>query len=473
MRDAHIGSRQRTTVNRVGRAQAIQHVQTPVGDLRSFDVARYGKSLRVREDTRALRIGDVQKFAEFVIAQGVHSAHAVTPANVQAYFQHLEEIGYTVETCEQRCASVTKFFSWHIREYPASRGEVARVHPAKGIQLRHSAQCPACVLHEHKAHKEHGVHKERGSNLKGECAERNSRLRNWGVVNFEHSLTASAANTRAAYRRDVELFIEWLLDTKRADRIAPLANISKEDIRQYLAELHDGGASGRTIARRVASLRRYFNWAIRTGERNDDPSAGIHTPTAKGRLPRPLDEDTAVSLISTEDEDAPEWQRARDRAVLEILYGSGLRVSEICSLNLQSVDTKRGALRVIGKGSKERIVPLNEHARDAVVRWGKVRDEVASDESGAQLFLSARGLPLSRRDVARLLDAAAKRIGLPAGTHPHALRHSFATHLMDNGADTRSIQELLGHSDASTTQRYTHVSKERLKAAYANTHPRA
>jgi site-specific recombinase XerD len=204
-----------------------------------------------------------------------------------------------------------------------------------------------------------------------------------------------------------------------------------------------------------------------------DPTDAVHTPATKGRLPRPIDADTAASLVSTEDQDAPEWRRARDRAVLEILYGSGLRVSEVCGLTLQSMSGDGSTVRVMGKGSKERLVPLSAPAKRAVARWAKVRAEVVAPRSGAWLFLGARGGQLSRRDVARLLDEAGERIGLAGGTHPHALRHSFATHLMDNGADTRSIQELLGHSDASTTQRYTHVSKEKLRAAYAESHPRA
>ena len=451
----------------MARTQTQQRVKTLVGDLSSFECARYGKSLRVLEATRTLRITDVQRFAEFAVRHGVKNARSVEPADVDAYFQHLETAGYSVETCEQRLSSLVKFFSWHIREYPSSRGVPARVHPAKGVQLRHSSSCSMCAAGVQ------GAHRERGSNIKGECTERDSRLSQWHITMFEHSLTASAANTRTAYRRDVELFVEWLMDTDRANDKDPVADISKDDIRDYLSEIHNGGATSRTVARRVASLRRYFNWVIRKGLRADDPSAGIHTPTVRGRLPRPLDEDTVISLVSTEDDAADPWQRARDRAVLEILYGSGLRVSEICALTLQSVDVKRKVLRVMGKGSKERLVPLNDHALSALARWNTLRHEVANDKSGAQLFVSARGLPVSRRDIARILDTAAKRVGLPAGTHPHALRHSFATHLMDNGADTRSIQELLGHSDASTTQRYTHVSKERLKAAYANTHPRA
>jgi len=190
-------------------------------------------------------------------------------------------------------------------------------------------------------------------------------------------------------------------------------------------------------------------------------------------LPRPLDAETVARLVSSEDDDAPEWRRARDRVVLEILYGSGLRVSEVCGLTLQSVSSDGSSLRVMGKGSKERMVPLSAPATDAIHRWLTVRHEVAGETTGSSLVLSARGNALSRRDCTRLLDEACERADIPGGTHPHALRHSFATHLMDNGADTRSIQELLGHSDASTTQRYTHVSKERLRLVYTESHPRA
>lgn len=441
--------------------------------IESFDIQRYGKSVRLVQATRATRLADLDHFAHYVISHGVAQAEKVSADDVMSYIAHLEVSGYSVETCEQRASTITAFFAWHIRQHPAGRGQPARLHPAKEVSLRHAASCADCVSQTHAGHR------DRGTNIKGRCSERDSRLSQWSVVDFELSLTASAANTRAAYRRDIELFAEWMLDTDQslcAHKLSArtvVSSVTKNHIREYLSVLHERGATSRTIARRVASLRRYFTWCIREELRDDDPTTGVHTPKVRGRLPRPLDEKTASALVSTEDENAPEWQRSRDRSVLEILYGSGLRVSEVCGLSTNSVDMSRSQLRVMGKGSKERLVPMNDHARDALKRWVKTRDEVATAQSGKALFLSARGAALSRRDVARLLDVAGKRVGLPAGTHPHALRHSFATHLMDNGADTRSIQELLGHSDASTTQRYTHVSKERLKAAYATSHPRA
>lgn len=441
--------------------------------IESFDIQRYGKAVRLVQATRATRLADLEHFAHYVINHGVAEAEKVSFDDVMGYITHLEISGYSVETCEQRASTITSFFTWHLRQHPSGRGQPVRLHPAKDIALRHVATCADCVSDTRASHR------DRGTNIKGRCAERDGRLSQWAVVDFELSLTASAANTRAAYRRDIELFAEWMLDTNESlsahnlsARIV-VSSVTKNHIREYLSVLHERGATSRTIARRVASLRRYFTWCIREGLRDDDPTAGVHTPKVRGRLPRPLDEKTASALVSTEDEEAPEWQRSRDRSVLEILYGSGLRVSEVCGLSINSVDMSRSQLRVIGKGSKERLVPMNDHARDALKRWMKTRNELTTPQSGTALFLSSRGVALSRRDVARLLDAAGKRVGLPAGTHPHALRHSFATHLMDNGADTRSIQELLGHSDASTTQRYTHVSKERLKAAYATSHPRA
>ena len=170
---------------------------------------------------------------------------------------------------------------------------------------------------------------------------------------------------------------------------------------------------------------------------------------------------------------AHEWEQARDSAVLELLYGSGLRVSEICTLQIDGFDKKTASVRVLGKGSKVRIVPVSKPCVKSLGDWLTSRTEVSTSGSGKAMFLSGRGKPLTRRDVARILDAAAQRAGLAGGTHPHALRHSFATHLMDSGADTRSIQELLGHTDAATTQRYTHVSKEKLRSSYVEAHPRA
>ncbi len=436
--------------------EAKAHVQKR--NATQFDLDRHARSLRCSDIARAARLADLEHATAHFLSLGAQTPNDVDAGMLEDYVWNLENSGVTVETVEQRLAAVSTYFAWLIRTHKPARGQDAMVNPVKGVRVAHTSSCPACKSQTN------------ATTLKGECPVRDARLSAWLPSAFELSLTASSANTRAAYRRDVELFAEWMLDA--GDDAAP-HRVTKEDVRAYLAFLHDRGATSRTVARRIAALRRYYGWAIRRGMTAIDPTEAMHTPKTKGRLPRPLDEETVARLVTTHDPDAPAWRVARDRAALEILYGSGLRVSEVCSLELQSMSSDKTTLRVMGKGSKERIVPLSTPATEAISRWLTLRAEVADESSGNALLLSARGKPVGRRDVARLLDDACERAGIVGGTHPHALRHSFATHLMDNGADTRSIQELLGHSDAATTQRYTHVSKERLRLAYTESHPRA
>lgn len=425
----------------------------------AFDIQRYCRSLRGTEISRATKTDDIIFAVEFFASQNVESPDFVTPDLIQKFIDHLETSGYSVETIEQRLTSVSQYFSWRTRVASTKKAKSNSLNPTQGAQLGHRSGCLLCSTLSQQA-----------TSLKGSCHKRDQTMASWRIAMFEQSLTASSANTRAAYRRDVELFVEWLMDNESA---TDSGAVTKTDVRNYLAFMHDKGATSRTIARKIAALRRYFVWCIHKKWATTDPTQGVHTPKAKGRLPRPLDEATVVNLLTAHDLDAPKWRQARDCAVLEILYGSGLRVSEVCSLTLNSCESSGNTLRVIGKGSKVRLVPLSSPAQQAITQWIAVRDEVVGQESTDVLFLSSRGKPIARRDIARLLDAACIRAGIVGGTHPHALRHSFATHLMDNGADTRSIQELLGHSDAATTQRYTHVSKERLRLAYLETHPRA
>ena len=439
---------------------ARAHVQA--SGVHDYEVEKHCRTLRSSDANRASRIAELTHAAEFFVVHGALVPQRVDNELVADYVKSLEKIGYSVETVEQRLSAISAYFTWFIRTHKPAKGQLALVHPVRKIVLAHTSACENCRRDSHAP--------AVGHNLKGECDVRDARLDTWSVASFEASLTASAANTRAAYRRDVELFAEWMLDIDRKSRPS---DVTKVQVREYLALLHERGASSRTIARRIAALRRYFVWGIRQGLNTIDPTEAMHTPKTKGRLPRPLDEATVATLVTSEDAEAPQWRRTRDRAVLEILYGSGLRVSEVCTLTMQSIASDGASLRVMGKGSKERLVPLSAPAVQAIQQWLLVRNEVAGEASGAALFLSARGNSVSRRDVTRLLDEACERVGIIGGTHPHALRHSFATHLMDHGADTRSIQELLGHSDAATTQRYTHVSKEKLRLAYSETHPRA
>ncbi len=290
----------------------------------------------------------------------------------------------------------------------------------------------------------------------------------WHVEGFVASLTGSAANTVAAYRSDLLAFVEW---AATRDVVAP-EHVDRLLLRRYVAFLGanpDGAMARRSVARHVSSLRRYFRYLRREGVLEIDPSTSLRAPSGDGRLPRVLDHaDVSTLLDGPAPEDEPHWRRLRDDAVLELLYGSGMRVGELCGLQVDSLDLAAGAVSVWGKGSKQRRVPLSDPAVVALRAWLAIRSDVVLPETGPALFGNERGRVLTPRDVRRILDRRS-----PQPTHPHALRHTFATHLLDGGADLRAVQELLGHADVSTTQRYTHVSNHRLREAYAEAHPRA
>jgi len=291
----------------------------------------------------------------------------------------------------------------------------------------------------------------------------------WALVGFRASLTSVSEATVRAYDTDLRAFVDW---AGRMDVTSPAA-IDRTMLRRYVGSLTTRGLARRTIARKASALRRYFAWATRSGLIPADPSAGLSAPGSTGRLPRVLRDDELVQVLDDPPGTCatdPPAIRSRDDAVLELLYGSGLRVSEVCGLRPRDIDVDRRRVTVWGKGSKQRVVPLSAPAVDALGQWmGHGRRVLATAESPADaVFLNRKGNRLGPRDVRRLLDRRA-----PSPTHPHALRHTFATHLLDGGADLRSVQELLGHSDLSTTQHYTHVSKERLRAVVERTHPRA
>jgi integrase/recombinase XerC len=292
----------------------------------------------------------------------------------------------------------------------------------------------------------------------------------WDLDGFTSSLTSLAPSSVRAYRQDLESFVAW------ADRagVERPEQVDRRLLRRYVAYLTTLGRARRTVARHVASLRRYFDWLRRRGRIEVDPSARLAAPGADGRLPRVLRKDEIEVLLDDgpppTDDPVEAAVALRDRAVLEILYGSGLRVSELCGLRPGDVDLARRRLTVLGKGAKERVVPLSPPAADALQAWlDGGRRVLATTETPAEaVFVNRRARPLSPRDVRRILD---RRASGPA--HPHALRHTFATHLLDGGADLRAVQELLGHADLATTQLYTHVSRERLRGVLETTHPRA
>lgn len=291
----------------------------------------------------------------------------------------------------------------------------------------------------------------------------------WQLDGFVASLTDLAPSTVSAYHADLQDFVTWAARSELADP----SQVDRLVLRHYLAFLASKGAAERTVARRGSSLRRYFSWLVRRGVLADDPTSGLSTPSGEGRLPRVLQPDELGQLLEgAEGPRAPDAdpREERDDALLELLYGSGLRVAELCGLDVDDLDLPAARALVRGKGGKSRMVPLSAPAVAALQFWlSHGRAALATELSpAAAVFLNQRGKRLTPRDTRRILD---RRSSTP--THPHALRHTFATHLLDGGADLRVVQELMGHSDLSSTQRYTHVSKERLRTVHQATHPRA
>jgi site-specific recombinase XerD len=298
----------------------------------------------------------------------------------------------------------------------------------------------------------------------------------WLVDDFVASLTASSANTREAYARDVEQFVTW------ADRggCPKPERLDHRALRRYLAYLNTRGFARRSVARKAAALRSYLRYLHRRGVLPVDPGRSLRAPKGDARLPRVPRRSEAGAMIDGASEAGTEADdehlvaiAQRDLAVLELLYGAGLRVSECCQLDRGAVDLAGRLVTVVGKGRKTRRVPLGEPAREAVGRYlelARPRLVTASSPHDA-LFLNARGNRCSPRDVRRIVAKYPMADGQQL--HPHALRHAYATHLLEGGADLRAVQELLGHSDLATTQIYTHVTRDRLRAVYDSTHPRA
>jgi site-specific recombinase XerD len=282
----------------------------------------------------------------------------------------------------------------------------------------------------------------------------------WDLPGFATWLSGRAPATRKAYVGDVGAFAEWMA---RSDVEGP-DGVDRLHLRRYLASLGTRRLARATIARKAAALRCYFSWQLRQGHIGSDPARSLRAPAGGGRLPRVLSHAEVASLLDVAG-DTP--LDRRDRAVLELLYAAGLRVSELCGLDRGDVDLRGRTVTVLGKGSKQRRLPIHDGAVAALAAWlADGRDEMDGPPEAA--FVNQRGARLGPRDVRRILDRRST-----APSHPHAVRHTYATHLLDGGADLRVVQELLGHASLATTQVYTHVSKERLRAVYGGTHPRA
>ena len=298
----------------------------------------------------------------------------------------------------------------------------------------------------------------------------------WGLSDWELSLQRLADSTRAVYARDAAAAVARLTATGASEPAA----VTRHAVRGYVRHLVSEGYAHKTISRKMSVLRRYFGWARKKRLVAADPTLGVHAPRGKARLPKVLKApeldkllDPPVRSGTDQPEGAAPGQQARDArdlAMIELLYGSGFRVSELCSLARGDVDLESAVAVVWGKGSKQRQAPLSEPSVAAIRVWlTDGRAEFVKPGSPPDvLFLNMRGRAISPRDVRRVID---RRSLSP--THPHALRHTFATHLLDGGADLRSVQELLGHADLTSTQVYTHVSRERLREVHRSSHPRA
>jgi integrase/recombinase XerC len=284
--------------------------------------------------------------------------------------------------------------------------------------------------------------------------------------------------TVRAYGSDLARFTRFW-EKEFGEKKASDARLSRVDtlaVRSYLASLHRAKLANRSIARHLSTLRSFFRWACREGHVAASPAKGLPAPRLPRTLPRALTLADTEDLLGAEPEGSfPE----RDRALFELLYAAGLRVAEASALDLEDVDFGSRLVRVVGKGRKERIVPFGEEAEDALrfylpARAARRSHPAGRDESGHEpLFVNARGSRLTPRSMARLLKGRLRAAGLPADVSPHALRHTFATHLLQAGADLRAIQELLGHASLSTTQKYTHLDAARLREVYRHSHPKA
>jgi integrase/recombinase XerD len=276
--------------------------------------------------------------------------------------------------------------------------------------------------------------------------------------------TRRAPKTVEAYRRDLTALGSWLG--------APIGRITTEQLEQYLAELRAAGLSPATIGRRVAAIRSFFKHQALLGLRLDNPAAELDLPRRRRTLPRTLSPAEAERLVEAASGTTP--RALRDRALVELLYGSGLRVSEAVGLQKSSVDLEQRLVRCLGKGSKERIVPIGRQAVQALRRYLARGRPYLDTRHRPELFLNAKGGGLTRAGVFLILRQLAAKAGLePERVHPHLLRHSFATHLLEGGADLRSVQEMLGHADLATTELYTHVSDRRRRELYFQAHPHA
>ena len=285
-------------------------------------------------------------------------------------------------------------------------------------------------------------------------------------LNFCRIEKGLALNTLEAYRRDLQSLVSYSLD-QRWD----LRNLTSSQLRQFLDSRYKAQLSSRSIARLLASLRNFYLFLIKEGRTSADPTADVAAPRQWKRLPKFLTSAEIESLLEAPDASRP--LGVRDRAMIELLYATGLRVSELVGVRSADLNAELGVLRTLGKGAKHRLVPVGRSALQALEGYGAARRHLLRGRSSEYLFVTARGGPLTRQSFWHRLRFYGRKAGLRRALTPHVLRHSFATHLLERGADLRSVQLMLGHADIATTEIYTHVVRERLREVYDRHHPRA
>ncbi len=276
-----------------------------------------------------------------------------------------------------------------------------------------------------------------------------------------------AHNTLLAYRRDLKFYMTYL----SLNGLSSLNQIQRESVTAFMYHQKEKGLSANSICRNLAAIKMFHRFLVRERLAMEDPTQLVETPKLWKRIPDVLSFQEIEAMLKTSE--GEHWQQIRDHSILELFYASGLRVSELVSLKLESVNFELGFVRCLGKGNKERIIPIGKSARIAIQKYcDQVRNKLKKNQETEVIFLSRLGKKLSRQSVWKIIKCYARKAGIKKEIKPHTLRHSFATHLLENGADLRSVQEMLGHADISTTQIYTHVDKERLRIVHKQFHPR-
>jgi len=286
---------------------------------------------------------------------------------------------------------------------------------------------------------------------------------------YSQQVRRLSEHTLSSYQRDLTSCAEWLAQ----QAVHQWPEVKKHHIRQYSAFLFRRGLSSSSIQRQLSSIRSLFRYLVHEGHCYDNPADGVSAPKKPQRLPRILDAETLNEALNRGAQEHDDPLKIRDQAIIELLYSSGLRLSEVVNLDISALDRREGVVRVTGKGNKTRVVPVGSAALEAIRLWLRVRSQLTSDEAENALFLNHRGQRLGPRGLQKRLKEYGVEQGLQQSLHPHMLRHSFASHLLESSGDMRALQELLGHADLATTQIYTHLDFQYLAKAYDTAHPRA